>query len=187
MKKFFKYTVISILVLIIIAALIPFVFKGKILNMVKTEINKSINAKVDFKDVDISLFRHFPKLAVGLESLQVIGINEFAEDTLLSVKRLDVSLNLMSAIKGSDMKIYGISLDEPRIHVIVNKDGKTNWDIVKPDTAAKATAENKPFKMELEKYSIANGYVSYVDKVGNMSSTITNLNHEGSTFSKIIF
>ena len=180
MKKFFKYTVISVLILLIIAALIPFMFKGKILNMTKSEINKSINAKVDFKDVDISLFRHFPKLSVGLESLHVVGINEFAEDTLLSAKRLDVSLNLISAIKGSDIKIYGIRLDEPRIHAIVNKDGKPNWDIVKPDTAAKATAKNKPFKMELEKYSIANGYVSYMDKVGNMSSTITNLNHEGS-------
>ncbi len=179
-KKFLKYTGITLLVLLIAAILVPFVFKGKIVAIVKKEINRNINAKVDFKDVDISLLRHFPKLSVGLENLQVVGINEFSEDTLLSVKQFDISLNLMSAIKDTDMKIYGISLDEPRIHAIVNKDGKANWDIVKPDSSAKTTAESKPFKMELERYSISNGYVSYVDKQGDMSSTITHLTHEGS-------
>lgn len=150
------------------------------MTLVKDEINKSINAKVDFKDVDISLFRHFPKLSVGLENLQVVGLNEFSEDTLISASRFDISLNLMSAIKGTDMKIYGINLSDPRIHAIVNKDGKANWDIVKPDTASKTATPVKPFTIALEKYSITNGFISYVDKVGNMSSTITNINHEGS-------
>lgn len=180
-KKFFKYTGIVFLVLVILAFLVPIVFKGKIISLVKTEINKSLNAKVDFKDVDISLFRHFPKLSVGLNELQVVGLNEFAEDTLVAVKQLDISLNLISAIKGKDIKIYAINLEEPRIHAIVNKEGRANWDIVKPDsTKTKDTTASKPFKMELEKYSITKGYIKYDDKVGNMSSTITNLNHEGS-------
>lgn len=181
LKKFFKITGITLVVLILLAFLIPIIFKGKIISLVKTEINKSMNAKVDFKDVDISIFRHFPKLSLGLNELQVLGIDEFAKDTLISAKQLDVSLNLISAIKGKDIKIYGIDINEPRIHAIVNKNGKANWDIVKPDTLTVAKADSsKPFKMNLEKYAVHKAYISYVDNSSNMSSEIINLEHEGS-------
>lgn len=180
LKKILKYSGISLLVLIIAAIAIPFLFKGKIIAKIKEEINKSINAKVDFADVDISLFRHFPKLSVGLNNLSVVGLNEFAEDTLIATKQIDVAMNLMSAIKGDELTIYSINLKEPKINAIVNKEGKANWDIVKPDTATKTDTSSKPFKMKLEKYSVENGIVKYEDKQGGMSTVITNLNHTGS-------
>src|SRR5215213_9463305 len=61
MKKILTYTGISLLVLIILAVLLPVLFKGRIVNLVKNEINKSLLAKVEFSDIDISLLRHFPK------------------------------------------------------------------------------------------------------------------------------
>jgi|SRR5665213_399451 len=178
-KKILKIAGIIILSLIIIAFLLPVLFKGKIMKIAKKEINKNINAKVDFKDVDISLFRHFPHVAVGLENLQVIGIGDFSKDTLISSKRIDVAMNLMSLIGNSEMKIYSVSVDQPRIHTIVNKDGKANWDITKPDTAS-SQAKGSDFKLSLEKYSINDAYISYVDIPGNMSSEIYHLDHSGS-------
>ena len=87
----------------------------------------------------------------------------------------------MSVIKGGEYKVYSITIDEPRIHAIVAKDGKANWSIVKPDTAAVSTpAEQKPFQLNLESYAINNGYIKYDDAVSNMSSEITGLNHSGS-------
>ncbi len=66
MKKIMKYTGIVLLSLLVLAFLIPVFFKGKIVRLVKAEINKTIEAKVDFKNVSISLFRHFPKLSIGI-------------------------------------------------------------------------------------------------------------------------
>ena len=77
LKKIAKITGIVIIVLLLIAFIHPFAFKGRIMNIAKTEINKNVNARIDFKDIDISLFRHFPRLAVGLEALQVIGTGDF--------------------------------------------------------------------------------------------------------------
>ncbi len=69
----------------------------------------------------------------------------------------------------------------PRIHAIVTKAGKANWSIAKPDTAAvKTPAEQTPFKLNLQSYSINNGYVKYDDAASNMSSEIAGLNHNGS-------
>jgi hypothetical protein len=149
------------------------------MEIAKKEINQNLNARVDFKDVDISFFRHFPHVAAGLENLQVIGTGDFSKDTLLSAKKIDVALNFMSLFGDAEMKIYSITVDNPRIHAIINKDGKANWDITKPDTSATPAKESE-FKLSLKKYTINDAYISYTDIPGNMSSEIFHLNHTGS-------
>ncbi|MFT3947108.1 MAG: AsmA-like C-terminal region-containing protein [Agriterribacter sp.] len=178
-KKILKISGIVLAVLPVLAFMLPFIFKDKITGIVKTQINKNLNAKVDFKDVNISLFRHFPRLAVGLENLDVTGIEDFSKDTLIAAERIDVALNLMSLF-GNKMNIYSITVDKPRIHAIVNKGGKANWDIARPDTTTTAAEEASDFNMQLNKYEINNGYISYNDIPGNMSAEISNLNHSGS-------
>jgi len=179
LKKIIKITLIILLVVIGAAFAAPFIFKDKITALVKKEINNKLDAKVDFAAVDISFFRHFPKVALGLDHLQITGINEFAGDTLFAARNIDVAVNIMSILKGSEYKIYSINIDEPRIHAIVTKDGKANWSITKPDTAA-VSGEQTPFKLNLQSYRISNGYIKYEDAAGNMSSEISGLNHSGS-------
>jgi hypothetical protein len=181
LKKVLKITGISLLVLLVILFTAPFIFKGKIIKIVKEQINNNINAKADFKDVSLSFFRHFPRVSLALEGLQVIGLEQFSKDTLISAKEIDVAVNLWSVISGKEMKIYSVTVNEPRIHALVTKEGKANWDIAKPDTATAApTEESKPFKMNLKKYAINNAYIQYNDASSGMSSEIFNLTHEGS-------
>ncbi|MFT3934900.1 MAG: AsmA-like C-terminal region-containing protein [Chitinophagaceae bacterium] len=181
LKKIVKITLIVVLVLVGVAFAAPFIFKDKITALVKKEINDNLEAKVDFKDVDISFFRHFPKVALGVNDMQVVGLHQFAADTLFSAKNIDVAVNIMSIISGGEYKIYSITVDNPRIHAIVLKDSTANWNITKPDTAASTTtAQSSPFKMNLQSYSINNGYIKYDDASSNMSSEIVGLNHSGS-------
>ena len=180
MKKFVKYTCIVILSLSLLAFLIPVLFKGKIVRLAKAEINKNIQARVDFKEVSVSLFRHFPKLSIGLEDVSVIGVDGFENDTLVSAKRIDASVNLWSVISGSEMKIFGVFLNSPRVHAIVNENGKANWEITKEDSTVSTGSSSSSFKINLEKYKISDGYVFYKDEVGNMQAEISGLDHEGS-------
>ena len=181
LKKILKVTGIVLVILTAAAFLIPVLFKKQITSLVKKEINDNLTAKVDFKDVTLSLFRHFPKISIALENLSVEGTGEFAKDTLISAKTFDASVNFMSAISGKDIKIYGIFLESPRIHALVNKQGNANWNITKEDpSAATADTATSAFKMNLEKYSINNGYIHYNDETSSMSAEITGLNHEGS-------
>ncbi|MBN9380411.1 MAG: AsmA family protein [Chitinophagaceae bacterium] len=179
-KKTLKIAGIILLVLIAAAVAIPLLFKGKITRIIKEQVNKSIAAKVDFSDVDLSLFRNFPRLSVALDSLRVTGIDEFAEDTLVSAQRINVALDLFSVF-GSEMKIHSIQVDQPRVHAIVHKNGHANWNITLPDTTAATpqTTASKPFKMALQKYAVTDGYVSYRDDSAHMSCEISGLNHSG--------
>jgi uncharacterized protein involved in outer membrane biogenesis len=189
-RKTLKISGITLALILALIFLIPIIFRKQIISLVKKEINKSLVAKVDFQDVDLSLFRHFPKISIGLENVLVVGTNEFANDTLFAAKTLDVSVNLISAIKGNDIKVYGVYLESPRIHAIVNKEGKANWDISKQTSDATAPGDESPseFKMNLQKYKISNGYILYEDQSGNMTAEISGLDHEGSgDFTQDIF
>jgi hypothetical protein len=179
MKKVLKYTGISFLVLLAIVLLVPMLFKSRILGMVKSEINKEINAKVEFTDLGISWFRNFPKLTLQLENIAVTGVQHFEGDTLVSAKTLDASVNIMSMFGGKEMKIYGVFLRSPRIFAIINKEGQANWDIFKPATPGAADSTSA-FAMNLEKYAISNGYLVYRDDAAGIFAEIEELYHEGS-------
>jgi len=154
LKKTLKILGITLIVLIALAFIIPIVFKKQITNLVKKEINNGLTAKVDFRDVSLSLFRHFPKVSIRLEDLSVVGTEFYAKDTLLSTKSFDASVNLMSVIKGDNIKVSGIYLESPRIHALVNKEGKANWDITKEDKEKPSAEPSEPsqFKVNLKKY-----------------------------------
>ncbi len=181
LKKIIKITLVSLVVLIGLLVASTYIFRGKIISLIKSEINKNINAKVDFKEVDISFFRHFPKVSIGLDELQVTGAGYFAADTLLQAERLDATVDIMSFIRGKNMNIYSIYLEKPEINAIVTKEGLANWDIVKEEAGKTNTnTESKPFNLQLQKYSINNGHIIYTDAQSDMSAVVENLDHSGS-------
>ena len=183
LKKVLKGIGIGLIVLIALLIAIPYLFKGQIMAKIKTELNKNLNARVEFKDVDISLFRRFPRLAVALEELAVTGVDHFNGDTLLAVKRLDIAMNLMSAIRGEKIDVYNVVLQQPRIYAIVDEEGRANWDIAKPDTDTAAAepgdTSSGEFAFSLQQYSIENATIKYDDLQGHMHLKIDALNHKG--------
>jgi hypothetical protein len=181
MKKFLIIT-ISVIVLLLGALIAaPFLFKDKIVALVKEQANENINAKVNFdNDIELSLIKNFPNFTLGINNLSVIGINEFEGDTLIALKNFSATLDVMSVIKGDQIKVIRILLDEPIINALVNKDGKANWDITKPSTDTTATetdtAETK-FNIALKKLEIKHARIVYDDKPGNMSAHLIDFNH----------
>ena len=181
MKKVLKITGITLVVLIALAFIIPVVFKKQIQALVKKEINKSINAKVEFSDVKLSLFRHFPRVGIIITDLSIVGINEFSSDTLIAAKKVDAAAGLFSVLKGKDIKVSGITIESPRIHALVTKEGKMNWDIAKAGTDTSNTDTTaSAFKMTLKKYEINNGYLEYKDDQANTYVEVQDFDHEGS-------
>ena len=67
----------------------PFIFKGKIIKIVKEQINKNINAKLTFR-CRPGHFPAFPRVSLALQDPKVIGLEQFSKDTLISAKEIDV-------------------------------------------------------------------------------------------------
>lgn len=181
MKKGLKITAIIVGVIIILMFLLPFAFQGKIADIVKKEGNKMLNAQFDFKDLNISLFRNFPQASVTLEDFWLKGTGEFANDTLVQAGEVTAAINLFSLFGDSGYDISKIFIEDTRLHAIVLPDGRPNWDIMKPDTAAVEEAsaqeeEASPFKVKLQRFVIKNMNLIYDDRQGKMYADIRDFN-----------
>ena len=131
LKVFLKSILILLLVVLVLIIVLPIVFKPQLMEIAKTEINKNVNAKIEFADFKLNLIRNFPRLYVGLTDLSVVGIEEFEDDTLVAFNSFSLSVNLLSLLGDEGIKVKSILLDEPRLMALVLKDGKANWDIAK--------------------------------------------------------
>jgi hypothetical protein len=180
MKKIVKISAITLVVLIAIIVIIPFAFKSKITALVKEKANEQINAKLSFDDnISLSLISSFPYFNLGMKDVCITGIKEFEGDTLCAIQDIQLSLDLMSVIKGQTIEIRKIKLTSPRIHAIVAKGGRANWDIAKVDssTEASSTSNQKAFAMHLKLFQLENAYIKYIDKDGNINAELVNANY----------
>ncbi|MBL0139632.1 MAG: membrane assembly protein AsmA [Bacteroidetes bacterium] len=179
MKKALKWIGIFLLVVIVFLVAAPFLFKDKIVSKIKEETNKNLNAKVDFGDFDLSLFRSFPDFSLRLNELKVINVEPFAGDTLIYTKQLDLTVDLMSVIKGGEIKIKSVDLNSAIMNFLVDKDGKANWDIAKPSTGPETASEPSSFKANLKHYAISNSRIIYDDKSLGFYLKLDGVNHSG--------
>lgn len=187
LRRFFKFTGITILVLLLAIILVPMIFGEQIKTAVKDFINEEINATVYFEDMGISVFNNFPNLTVTLDEFGVVNKAPFEGDTLADIEHFSVVVDLMS-IFGEKYKVSKVVLDKPSIHVEVNEAGIANYDIMKESTEdSPEVAENpadssaaSPLALELSSYKITEGHVIYDDKPGTIYAEIVNLNHSGS-------
>ncbi|MBA2613304.1 MAG: membrane assembly protein AsmA [Bacteroidetes bacterium] len=181
-RRILKWSGISLLLIIILLIAAPFIFKDKIVAIVKEQANNNLNAKVDFGDFDLSIFSSFPDFRFKINKVSVIGINEFKDDTLAYITELSADINLKSVISGGPYGVNSIIIDKARIFGKILKDGKANWDIAKAstDTTAAAPADTSAtkFAVKLKEFKIKETYIVYDDQQGGMYAKLDNFNYE---------
>ncbi|MCS6796578.1 MAG: AsmA family protein, partial [Raineya sp.] len=172
MKKILKKTLIGIGIFLILligfAIAVPFLFKDKIKAEIDKQIALYVDAQVNFKteDFSLSVFKNFPHVTASLNNFSIVNNAPFKGDTLLSVGSFGITVDLWSLF-GEKMKINKISLIKPRIFAKVNKEGKANWDIVRPqpiDTTKKIQDTTSKFSLAIQKWEIKDGFIVYDDR-----------------------
>ena len=185
---------IVVVILGVLAAL-PFLYKDKLLAKVKTTLNNQVNAKIDFSGFRLSLFSQFPKVEMEIRNLSLIGINEFASDTIFSAGSISTNISLMEMISGKGLELNSLTIENPRISLISDKAGKVNWDIAKTSVSGKPEAASpEAFKMKLSDVRVNNLNLLYNDMAmpmkvwvkntkitssGDVAGTVTSFNLKG--------
>ena len=179
-RRIFKWTGITFLLLLILVILAPFLFKDKLIQLAKDEANKSLNAKVDFGEFDLTLFSSFPDFRFKIQNVSVINKEPFLGDTLAYIKELAFDLNLKSVISGDKYQVNSILLDSPVINATVLEDGRASYDITKPSTdttkGAPDTSATK-FALQLKSLEIKHANISYNDMKGGMAAVLKDMNY----------
>ena len=171
MKRLLRIVAIVFAVLVAVIIAVPALLSGKIGDIVKSEANKMLNAKVEFEKLDISLISHFPKASLELVNYSVTGIDEFEDVVLVAGKRIEVAVDVLSLF-GESFEISKVWFLSPQINGVITKEGKANWDIMKPsedvEEVEEVDEEPSSFKLSINSINIEDASISYDDNEGNM-------------------
>lgn len=181
LKKTLKWTGITLLVLIILLILIPIIFKDQIKDMVVHEVNKNLTAELKVGDFDLTFISTFPNMTIQLHDTKLIGKKEFKGVELVSMETFTAHVGFWSVIAGDQVEIDEIHIEKPIIDIRILKNGKANYDIVKPDEEKTKEELEEPssFKLSLKEYSITNAKIKYDDKLYDMYMQLDGLDHTG--------
>ena len=185
--------VVFLLILAIIA--LPVLFKDDIQKAVDETMDESLNAKVfyDTEEFSLSLIKNFPNVTLSIGDFGIVGIEDFSQDTLVSVQKFEVTIDLMSVLSGDQIKVEEILLNQPKIFVLVLENGNANYDIAKESpesntpenqeneaSDSEASSESSTVNVGIERWAIEDGSVVYLDQSSNIYTSLLGLNHEGS-------
>src|SRR5690606_33818732 len=73
---------------VVLLIALPLLFGGRIADRVKVEVNRKVEARIDWQTASLGLFRNFPNLTLRLGELTAVGTGRFEGDTLAAVQHL---------------------------------------------------------------------------------------------------
>jgi len=181
-KKILKIVGIVLLLLLIVAFTVPYLFKDQIKAKIAKSINENVDAKVAFKDADLSLFKGFPRATISIEKLSIINKAPFEGDTLVAFDELNLKMSVMELFNDDNepMNIQAISSKNGLINIIFNKDGVGNYDIALKNKDKKDDGKSKPLALKIKEYDVENFKFKYFDESSKIKMVLDSINHSGS-------
>jgi len=172
MKKFIKYSFFTILILSILVVsssyFIAKAYEKELTASVIGELNKQIETKVDVKDINFSVLRHFPMASLDFDDVFIQSTKDFLkdnpkQDTLVWAKKMSLSFNLLDVFNGKYI-LKQMLLKDAIIKMDVDKKGNDNFHFIK----TKNDSNKTKFSLDLNKVILNRvNYRFYNTKLSN--------------------
>ncbi len=159
----------------------PLLFKDRIAERVKSALNESVNARVDWTGLGLTLFRNFPNLTLRVDDLSVVGIGTFEGDTLAAFDQLRLVLDLPSVVRnwrrGDPLLVRALVLREPTVRMLVREDGTANWDIMrKAETPGADTTSSGNVAVSLRQMNIEDASITLDNRATGLTASLSRFN-----------
>ena len=181
-RKIFASLAAAILLFLIFLILFPFLFEDQVGEMVKKFANKNLKSELNFSDMDLSFFNHFPRLTLALKDFSLKGSAPFEKDTLVSAREISLGINVMSLF-GPTIRINRVYLDRAKVTLQYNENGKSNFDVYATSDTATAektdTASSSGAVISIEDIIFSNCSFHYADPSIPLSLTVKGFNYNG--------
>jgi AsmA protein len=184
MKKTLKISGIALLVvtvILIFLVLTPFIFRDKFAGIVKSAINKNLKTELNFSEMDVSFFHHFPKLTVTLTNFTLKASAPFDTDTVIKASDVSFGIDLMSLFRGP-ITVNTVYLNKGKVCLKYNEKGQSNFDVLKAetDTVQKAgPKEASNFSLKIEHIIFIKSDFLYSDPSLPLKISVFGINYNG--------
>ena len=150
-----------IVLLLALLVVLPLLFRDRIAQRVKAEANRTLDARVDWRDVGLTFFRELPqphppaRRPHGRGDRPVRGRHPRRDPPPRVVLDLASVLGSVLGGGGKPIVVRAVELDQPRLSLIALEDGTANWDITKKTPEAERRPQAaKPVAISLRRFEI---------------------------------
>ena len=189
-KKLFKILGITVLIILIILIALPFIFESKIESIVRNYVDKNVHAKVEFSHIGLSLISSFPNAELEIDDLDITNYEPFKDEKLLTAKSIALVMPIKELFKlsgGDPLTINSITIDEALLSLKTNKNGTTNYDIMKASEdsgSGETESTGSSFTFDIQDYRLETCAINYIDEASGIALNLSELDHNGKgTFS----
>ena len=158
-----KYLGITFVIILGLLFLTPIVFADKIKEQIKKTANEKLSAELNYSDVSISFFHHFPSLTLTLSDLHLNGSAPYKDEKFLTAKEVSFGINVASLVFSKEVKIDQIYLSDAFINVKVNAKGEANYNVYKSSSQEQNPKDSTETALKLERIEILNSKIIYDD------------------------
>jgi uncharacterized protein involved in outer membrane biogenesis len=178
-KRFFKRFLLGTLGLFVVLIFIALIFENAIGRRVLLEINRNLTSELKAQEVSLSLIRSFPSVALDLQNVSLQGADN---KPMFKAAQLRFKFNLFSLFS-QNIDIEAVVIEKSALLLKVNKNGRANYDIMKPsETDSKSDVSFRLGKATIKDMAIA--YENSSD-AQIFDFTITNAAFKGAFSSKV--
>jgi hypothetical protein len=183
-RRLATWTAGSLAVLLLLLASAPLVMRGRVDGALRGFIQGRVDAEVTWGRASLTLLRDFPDLTLQVHDVAVVGVAGFTGDTLLTVGRARLALDLPSVWRavrhGEAVVVRAFSVDQPDVRLLVREDGVANWDIMRAEAAPSdpAGAESAhDVRLTLRALAVRDGSVTLDDRHAGIQASVAGLRH----------
>lgn len=159
-----KYLAITFVVIIGLLFLTPIIFADKIKEQIKKTANEKLTAELNYSDVSVSFFQHFPSLTLTLSDLSLNGSAPYKNEKFITAKEVSFGIDVASLVFSKEVKIDQIYLSDSFINVKVNPKGEANYNVYKSSSQAATSKDTSETALKLERIEILNSKIIYDDQ-----------------------
>lgn len=167
-----------IVALIAMLAAIPLFFGDKITARLQAEVDRSVDARVAWGGIGLSLLRDFPNVTASVHGLRVVGVQRFERDTLVTMDQAKLVLDLGSVVgylrNGKPIVVREVTVERPIVHLKRLADGTANWEITKSKDATPSSSSSG-VHVTLRGLAIHDGVLTMDDQQGQLAASIHGL------------
>lgn len=167
MKKYIfkalKYLGILVGLLLAFVIVFPMLYPEYVTEKVKKLANDNLNGELNFSKANLTFFTHFPSLTLNLDDVLLKGSAPFENDTLVSVKRLSLGIDVKELLFSKKIDIEEIYLKNAFVHIQVDKQGGASYNVYKSSEETTDEGDDDA-RVDLQRIELKDTRLIYDDK-----------------------
>lgn len=170
LRRFLLWTAASLLLLVLLSALLLYLFQDKLEQKLINRLNKQLVTEIEIKEIDFTLFKNFPYITANFQEVKAKDATLKKENYLLQAKEVLLEFNIFDLIWG-EYTIQRLQINQGNINIRVFEDGSDNYHFWKEDTLQ--TADSSDFRFDLRRIKLVETSICYDNLPTNQHYSFT--------------